>query len=175
MRVLACFIATASLALATSASAAKSAKVSVHLITADGVGKSVGTITIKEGKDGVSLEPKLTGLPPGEHGFHLHEKPSCEPADKAGKKTAGEAAGAHYDPAMTKTHKGPEGGGHKGDLPKLIVSDKGEVKDKLSVKGLTLDDFRGKSLMIHAGGDNYADAPKPSGGGGDRIACGVVK
>ena len=29
--------------------------------------------------------------------------------------------------------------------------------------------------MIHAGGDNYADTPKPSGGGGERIACGVVK
>jgi hypothetical protein len=28
--------------------------------------------------------------------------------------------------------------------------------------------------MIHEGGDNYADAPKPLGGGGARIACGVI-
>jgi Cu-Zn family superoxide dismutase len=111
----------------------------------------------------------LKDLPPGEHGFHVHEKPSCDPADKDGKKTAGQAAGAHYDPEGTKAHKGPGGGGHKGDLPKLVVSDKGEAKDKLEVKGVTLADFQGRALMIHAGGDNYSDAPKPLGGGGDRI------
>ena len=174
MRLAGCLVTIAALAFCAPALAAKSSKVNVHLITADGVGKSVGTITIKEDKAGVILETKLTGLPPGEHGFHLHEKPSCDPADKEGKKTAGEAAGPHYDPAMTKSHKGPEGGGHKGDLPKLVVSDKGEAKDKLSVKGLTLADFSGKSLMIHAGGDNYADQPKPLGGGGARVACGVI-
>ena len=43
--------------------AAKSVKVTMNLVTADGVGKSVGTITLKEGKDGVTLEPKLKDLP----------------------------------------------------------------------------------------------------------------
>jgi Cu-Zn family superoxide dismutase len=105
----------------------------------------------------------------------VHENPSCDPADKDGKKVAGQAAGGHFDPAGTKVHKGPEGGGHKGDLPKLVVSDKGEAKDKLEVKGLTLADFQGHSLMIHEGGDNYSDTPKPLGGGGARVACGVVK
>lgn len=28
--------------------------------------------------------------------------------------------------------------------------------------------------MVHAGGDNYADDPKPLGGGGARIACGSI-
>jgi len=168
------FIATLC-AFVAPAYAAKSIKVTMNLITAEGVGKSVGTITIKEGKDGVTLEPKLKDLPAGEHGFHVHEKPSCDPADKEGKKTAGQAAGAHYDPETTKAHKGPGGGGHKGDLPKLVVSDKGEAKDKIDVKGVTLADFQGRALMIHAGGDNYSDTPKPLGGGGERIACGVVK
>jgi Cu-Zn family superoxide dismutase len=131
-------------ALVAPAYAAKSLKVTMNLITTDGVGKSVGTITLKEGKDGVTLEPKLKDLPPGEHGFHVHENPSCDPADK-------------------------------GDLPKLVVSDKGEAKDKMEVKGVTLADFQGHALMIHAGGDNYSDAPKPLGGGGERIACGVAK
>ena len=154
--------------------AAKSIKVTMNAITADGVGKSIGTITIKEGKDGVTVEPKLKGLTPGEHGFHVHEKASCDPADKDGKKTAGQGAGAHFDPDNTKAHKGPGGGGHKGDLPKLVVDEKGKSKHKLEVKGLTLADFAGHSLMIHAGGDNYSDTPKPLGGGGDRIVCGVV-
>jgi Cu-Zn family superoxide dismutase len=163
------------LALGSSAYAAKSLKVTMNAISPDGVGKAIGTITIKEGKDGVTLTPKLKDLAPGEHGFHVHEKPSCDPADKEGKKTAGQSAGGHFDPAGTKVHKGPGGGGHKGDLPKLVVSDKGEAKDKLEVKGLTLADFQGRSLMIHEGGDNYSDTPKPLGGGGARVACGVVK
>jgi Cu-Zn family superoxide dismutase len=29
--------------------------------------------------------------------------------------------------------------------------------------------------MIHGGGDNYADAPALLGGGGARVACGIVK
>jgi Cu-Zn family superoxide dismutase len=163
------------LALGGSAHAAKSLKVTMNAITPDGVGKSIGTITLKETKDGVTLEPKLKGLLAGEHGFHLHENASCDPADKEGKKTAGQAAGGHFDPDATKAHKGPGGGGHKGDLPKLVVSDKGEAKDKLEVKGLKLTDFQGRSLMIHEGGDTYSDTPKPLGGGGARVACGVVK
>ena len=168
-------VAALLLALVGSAQAAKSIKVTMNAITADGVGKSIGTVTIKESKDGVTIEPKLKDLPPGEHGFHIHEKASCTPADKDGKMTAGQSAGGHFDPAATKVHKGPGGGGHKGDLPKLVVNDKGEAKDKLEVSGLTLDDFKDKSLMIHEGGDNYSDTPKPLGGGGARIACGVSK
>jgi superoxide dismutase, Cu-Zn family len=168
------FAAATMLFVATPALAAKPLKVKLAFITVDGVGKPAGTITIKETKDGVTLQTDLKGLPPGEHGFHLHEKASCDPADKEGKKTAGQAAGGHFDPDATKAHKGPDGGGHKGDLPKLTVSDKGVSKEKLEVKGLKLTDFAGRALMIHEGGDNYSDAPKPLGGGGARIVCGVV-
>jgi len=167
-------IAVAGSGAGVALAAAKPVKVTMSFITPEGVGKPAGTIKLKEGKEGVTLEVDLKGLPPGEHGFHLHEKGSCDPADKEGKKTAGQAAGGHYDPEATKAHKGPGGGGHKGDLPKLEVSDKGVAKTKVEVKGLTMADLAGKALMIHAGGDNYSDTPKPLGGGGDRIVCGVV-
>jgi Cu-Zn family superoxide dismutase len=36
-------------------------------------------------------------------------------------------------------------------------------------------DVVGRSIMLHAGGDNHADHPAPLGGGGARVACGVVK
>jgi Cu-Zn family superoxide dismutase len=163
---------------AASAGAAEKApkpiKVDVNFIDPTGVGKPAGTITIKQTADGLELDTKLKGLAPGEHGFHLHENGSCAPADKEGKPTAGQAAGGHFDPDATKAHKGPGGGGHKGDLPKLEVDAKGESKAKLKVAGLKLDDVKGKSIMIHEGGDNYADAPKPLGGGGARVACGVI-
>jgi Cu-Zn family superoxide dismutase len=172
--VFATLAAATLLGVGTPTFAAKPLKVTLNFITTDGVGKPAGSVTIKETKDGVTLATDLKGLPPGEHGFHVHEKGSCDPADKEGKKTAGQAAGGHFDPAATKAHKGPGGGGHKGDLPKLEATDKGVSKQKLEVKGLTLADFTGHALMIHAGGDNYADAPKPLGGGGERIVCGVV-
>jgi Cu-Zn family superoxide dismutase len=172
-------LALSTLALALAATPAlagkpKPVKVPMTFITADGVGKAAGTITLTENKDGVAIATDLKDLPAGEHGFHMHEKASCDPADKDGKKTAGQAAGGHFDPDATKAHKGPSGGGHKGDLPKLTVNDKGASKEKLEAKGLKLADFAGHALMIHEGGDNYADAPKPLGGGGARIVCGVV-
>ena len=156
--------------------AAKAEKVTVkvNLIDKSGVGKPAGTVTLSDGKGGLTVIPNLKGLTAGEHGFHIHEKGSCDPADKDGAPMAGFAAGGHFDPDGSKAHKGPGGGGHKGDLPKLEVSDKGDAKTKLEVPGVTLADVRGKALMIHANGDNYADAPKPLGGGGDRIACGVI-
>jgi Cu-Zn family superoxide dismutase len=153
---------------------AKPLKVTMNQISVDGIGASVGTVTIRPSKSGVDLVVDLKDLAAGEHGFHLHERASCDPADKDGKKTSGQAAGAHWDPEATKAHKGPAGGGHKGDLPKLTVPQGGKLKTKLPVAGLTVADFAGKALMIHAGGDNYSDTPKPLGGGGDRVVCGVI-
>ena len=167
---------TATLALATATPAfAKPIRVKMNLISAAGVGKSIGTITLEDQQGAVTITPNLKGLPAGEHGFHLHELPSCAAADKDGKKVAGLAAGRHFDPDATDSHKGPGGGGHDGDLPRLVVSEKGEAKQPLQVKGMKAADFQGKALVIHAGGDNYSDTPAPLGGGGERIACGVVK
>jgi Cu-Zn family superoxide dismutase len=39
---------------------------------------------------------------------------------------------------------------------------------------LKLIDVRNRALMVHAGGDNHADHPAPLGGGGGRVACGVI-
>ena len=35
--------------------------------------------------------------------------------------------------------------------------------------------LKGKALIIHAGGDNYSDRPAPLGGGGARVACGLIQ
>jgi len=156
------------------ARAAAKVKVTMNQITADGVGESDGTITLKQTKKGVEFAIDLSKLPPGEHGFHIHEKGMCDPADKEGKKVAGQSAGGHWDPDATKAHKGSAGGGHKGDLPKLTVLENGKLKTKVTVDGLTLADLGGKALMIHAGGDNYANTPKPLDSGDDRIVCGAI-
>lgn len=160
--------------LCTSAYAAES--VTIYLITPDGVGDQIGTVTLEDTAGGLQLTPKLQRLPEGVHGFHTHANPSCEPGEADGKKGAGLGAGGHYDPQSTGQHHGPEAtDGHLGDLPRLTVAADGTATQAVTAPHLKLAEVKGRSLMIHAGGDNYSDTPQPLGGGGARIACGVIE
>jgi Cu-Zn family superoxide dismutase len=150
------------------------AKVELKLVDEKGVGKSVGEVALSETPYGVVFTPALTGLPPGLHGFHVHENPSCAPGEKDGKMAAAVAAGDHLDPAGTKRHGLPWGDGHLGDLPPLFVDAQGKADQPVLAPRLKFTDVVNRSLMVHAGGDNHADHPAPLGGGGARIACGVI-
>jgi Cu-Zn family superoxide dismutase len=161
-------------ALAVSSAAFADYKVEMNAIDARGIGASVGSVKITQGPNGVVLAPDLKGLPPGDHGFHVHEKASCAAATKDGKLEPGEGAGPHFDPKKTHKHAGPAGGGHMGDLPVLKVGADGTATAPMTLSGLKVKDFSNRSLMIHAGGDNYTDEPA-NGGGGARIACGMVQ
>ena len=146
------------------------------LATPTGPGAGVGTVTLTDTPTGVEFKVDLHGLPPGEHGFHVHQNPSCDPATAAdGKVTPAGAAGAHLDPGATKMHMGPMGEGHLGDLPRVTVAADGTARATLAAPRIrSAADVRGHALMLHAGGDNYADQPATLGGGGARLACGVV-
>lgn len=168
------FIATAFLFPAGLAGAQEQLTVEMRQISAQGVGEPIGTVTVSPEGQGVKLTTDLRGLSPGEHGFHLHQNPSCEPAEDQGEVKAGQAAGGHFDPASTNAHQGPEGQGHLGDLPRLDVAADGTAKQELTAPRLTLADMRGRAIIIHEGGDTYSDTPQLGGGGG-RIACGVVQ
>lgn len=148
--------------------------IEMHKLTEQGTGKRIGTVKVAETPYGILFTPDLRGLTPGLHGFHLHVEGNCGPAEKAGKMVPGLAAGGHYDPDETGVHAGPYGEGHLGDLPALYVDDKGKATHPVLAPRLKMTDLRGRSLMIHAGGDTYSDHPDPMGGGGARIACGVV-
>ncbi len=149
--------------------------VTMNLVNEQGIGKSIGTITISEGPKGMVLTPKLTELTPGLHGFHVHQNPDCGAGVKDGKQVPGLAAGGHYDPAGSGKHEGHEGKGHLGDLPALAVGADGTASTAVNAPRLKMADVMGRSLMIHEGGDNYSDQPAPLGGGGARVACGVIK
>jgi superoxide dismutase, Cu-Zn family len=149
--------------------------VTVNLVNDQGIGNSIGTIAISEGPKGLLFTPKLTGLTPGLHGFHVHQNPDCASGTKDGKQIPGLAAGGHYDPAGSGKHEGYEGMGHLGDLPVLTVDADGTATTAVIAPRLKMSDVKARSLMIHAGGDNYSDLPAPLGGGGARVACGVVK
>ncbi|MCC2644960.1 MAG: superoxide dismutase [Burkholderiales bacterium] len=132
----------------------------------------VGNIIALDSKYGLMFKPDITGvipdLSPGIHGFHVHENPSCD--------NLGMKAGGHLDPKKTKVHLGPYNSqGHLGDLPAVYVNTDGTIKLPVVAPRLTVKDILGHSLMIHNGGDNYSDDPKPLGGGGSRMICGVIK
>lgn len=150
-------------------------EITMNMVNEKGVGASIGTVAVSDSKFGLVLVPSLRGLPPGLHGFHVHENPSCEPKEQDGKMVAALAAGGHLDPDRTKKHGAPWGDGHLGDLPALYVDAAGNASQPVLAPRLKVADLAGRSLMVHAGGDNYADSPAPLGGGGMRVACGVVK
>lgn len=150
-------------------------RVEMNAVDARGVGAPLGQVTIAEKDAGVSFIPELKGLPPGPHGFHVHEFANCGAKAKDGMVSAAEMAGGHWDPDKHQRHGGPDGRGHRGDLPPLVVSPDGHARTAVDVKGVKLSALKGKSLVIHAGGDNHSDQPKPNGGGGERIACGVIQ
>lgn len=167
--------ATALVLAAASAAPAAAGEtvVQVYRTAEAGRGEAVGTIRFVDGAKGLEIHPSLKGLPPGPHGFHVHENPSCEAkAGADGKPVPGLGAGGHFDPDKTGKHEGPEGKGHAGDLPLLVAAD-GSAGGTLVAPRLKVADVRGRALIIHAGGDNYADQPAALGGGGGRIACGL--
>lgn len=147
----------------------------IALSSTDGKATTVGTVEARQTAYGVLFTPKLQMLTPGIHGFHLHQNPSCESAVVDGKATPGGAAGPHFDPAKTAKHLGPYAQGHLGDLPAVYADKDGTAAAPVLAPRLKLSDLKGRSLMLHAGGDNHADHPEANGGGAARVACGVVR
>ncbi|MGS0536386.1 superoxide dismutase [Cu-Zn] SodC [Pseudoalteromonas sp. SaAl2] len=149
--------------------------VEMYQATKAGQGQSLGIITLSENEHGVTFTPDLKGLTPGQHGFHVHQFASCEPKGKEGKVVPAGAAGGHFDPNSAEHHDEPWSNGHLGDLPALFVNERGEAKSPVLAPRLKLEQLKQHAVMIHQGSDNYADEPKPLGGGGKRVACGVIK
>lgn len=165
----------AALGLTMAGVSAADTTVQMHRIDEQGIGDVVGTVTISESEYGLVFTPQLEGITPGIHGFHVHENPSCEPTEKDGKTMVGGAAGGHFDPDKAGKHGFPWGDGHRGDLPALVVdSDGNATYPVLAPRLKNLSDVAKRSLMVHVGGDNYSDDPKPLGGGGARMVCGVI-
>lgn len=138
----------------------------------DAKGNKIGTAQLSEVAEGVRIVLEASNLPPGIHGFHIHDSGKCEGPDF-------KSAGGHFNPDG-KQHgfhnpKGP----HAGDLPNLVVDEQGRAKADFVAPGLTLRpgkyslvDADGTSLMIHANADDYVT--DPAGNGGARLACGPI-
>jgi Cu-Zn family superoxide dismutase len=142
-----------------------------NMVDSRGVG--IGAVILTADGEGVTLGGALIGLPPGEHGFHIHETGSCE---SPGFESAGDHLGAGDAPHGFDAPSGP----HAGDLRNLLVAeDSTATVDQvvggvsLSDGGVELLDDDGAAIVIHADPDDYTS--QPSGASGDRIACGVIE
>ena len=168
-------LALAILGFSASAARAEDALiVKMFKATSNGPGDAVGTISITRSPGGVQFKLDLRGLPPGGHGFHVHQNDSCLPTVINGVRIPAGAAGGHWDPDMAMKHTGPTGNGHKGDLPLLEVANNGTAVQTLTApRIINIYDLRGRSLVINVGGDTYTDQPR-DGGGGLRLACGEI-
>ena len=132
----------------------------LYTLSDQGTDKEVGTITVTDlGVEGISIEVVASNIAAGEHGFHLHENSALTPG----------AAGGHWDPDKTGVHLGPDGNGHRGDLPKLVVAEDGNLNVTVLSPKIFIKDIPGKSFMVHIMGDNYLDKPATLGGGGARL------
>ena len=152
------------------------AKASLMRVTPTGTAEQIGALSMYDDEGGVRLRVSAKGLPKGEYGMHVHEGTSCDPGwsevDKA--VIPAGAAGPHYDPRKTRAHRGPDGGGHAGDLPRFVSDGPEKNTRYFFMRGVTVAELLGKAFIIHRGGDNFSDAPKPNGGAGARFMCGTI-
>lgn len=146
--------------------------ITINQVSAQGIQQAIGTVYLSDSAQGLKIDTQLAQIPAGVHGFHIHEFGSCAAAEKDGKMIAAQAAGGHFNPL--KVAHGDEKTGHLGDLPPLNVDANGQSNTTVYAPRLKLADVQGLALMVHAGGDNHSDHPEPLGGGGARIACGVI-
>lgn len=150
-----------------SCSEKESTEMPLYTLSESGLDKEIGTISVSnKGYFGINITIKATNLVPGEHGFHLHETNTLTPTtNDSGAIVIGGGAGGHWDPDNTGIHAGPGGNGHRGDLAFITVANDGSIDITVKAKKIKFADIKGKSFMIHAGGDTYSDTPTLGGGG----------
>jgi Cu-Zn family superoxide dismutase len=158
--------------VAQDTSSAGSAGGTITVAMRDTAGKDLGSLTLTESGESIQLSGRLSGLPPGEHGIHLHTAGRCDAP-------AFQGAGDHWNPTNRKHGKDTPGGPHFGDLPNITVGQDGSVSVQATTPGGTLRgahaalDSNGSAVVVHAKRDDYKS--QPSGNAGNRIACGVVE
>lgn len=137
----------------------------------DASGRALGTLTFADAANGVAVAGRLAGLPPGEHGMHIHAVGRCDPP-------AFTTAGGHWNPTGRSHGAQNPGGPHLGDLPNIVVAEDSTAVISATTPGGSLRgtnallDADGAAIVIHAGPDDYRS--DPAGNSGARIACGVI-
>ncbi|MBK1663582.1 superoxide dismutase [Rhodospirillum rubrum] len=141
----------------------------------DSKGETIGHIQVTEmASGGVGIGLVATGLTPGVHSFHIHDKGVCDPAVNF------QTAGGHFNPTGKAHGWNNVAGPHAGDLPNILADGRGKATAGVLTHDVTLRpgaagslfDADGSSFVIHSGPDDYIS--QPAGNAGSRVACGVL-
>jgi Cu-Zn family superoxide dismutase len=130
-----------------------------------------GTATFKEKNGKVTFIAKLSGLKPGIHAIHIHEKSDCTAAD-------GSSAGGHWNPTFKKHGQWGVGEYHRGDIGNFTADENGNgsitlTTDEWSIGGADeTKNILGKGLIVHQGADDFVS--QPAGNAGARVACSAI-
>lgn len=129
-----------------------------------------GTVSFEQRGDKVLVEARVSGLVPGAHGFHIHEKGDCSASD-------GMSAGGHFNPTA-KPHGNPTTGEHHaGDMPALVADPLGNAFLQAELAPMSVGgnatDIVGKAVIVHKDIDDFTT--QPTGNSGARTACGVIR
>lgn len=133
-------------------------------------GSTVGSATLVETGEGVTVEARLTGISPGNHAVHLHMTGACQAPDFT-------SAGGHLNPGNNEHGKLNPKGAHLGDLPNAEIAANGTGSISKLLPGARSEvlahifDADGTAIIVHAGPDDYKS--DPTGNAGGRVACGV--
>jgi Cu-Zn family superoxide dismutase len=127
-----------------------------------------GTVTFAAVSGGVAVKASLKGLPPGGHGFHVHEFGDCTAPD-------GTAAGGHFNPAGNPHGAPADAKRHAGDLGNIQAAADGTATLDWTDPTMKLDGADGvigHAVIVHANADDLKT--QPTGNAGGRVACGVI-
>lgn len=128
-----------------------------------------GSVAFTPMGEKVLIEATVTGLTPGEHGFHVHEVGDCSAADATSSK-------GHFNPGA-KAHGHAHGEvHHAGDMPNLVADASGKAVYRAEVSGMSVTEgpagILKRAVIVHADPDDYKS--QPAGNAGKRVACGVI-
>ncbi len=132
-----------------------------------------GTATFIEKKGQIIFSANITGLNPGVHAIHIHDKSDCSSSD-------GSSAGGHWNPTFKKHGKWGGMEFHKGDIGNFIADENGNGTITMTTNEWCLGctdenkNILGKGLIVHQNQDDFIS--QPAGNAGARIACtGLIK
>jgi Cu-Zn family superoxide dismutase len=128
----------------------------------------MGTVTFTKTDGGIQVVADVTGLTPGQHGFHIHEFGDCSAPDAT-------SAGGHFNPSKNPHAGHDDAKRHEGDLGNIEADSSGKAHLELTDKMMTMSGEKsiiGRGVIVHEKADDLKT--QPTGNAGGRVACGVI-